>query len=109
MYAIRSYYDLNPSVIRAGMATIEEIRQALIDFKESGKFIYAYSDGYSQKAYYLASVADKVAINPQGMLELQGLNSKRMFYNRITSYNVCYTKLLRDLPPNHNKQNIPCV
>ncbi len=71
---------LNPSVIRAGMATIEEIRQALIDFKESGKFIYAYSDGYSQKAYYLASVADKVAINPQGMLELQGLNSKRMFY-----------------------------
>lgn len=71
---------LTPSLIRAGMATIEEIRNALIDFKESGKFIYAYGDTYSQKAYYLVSVADKVALNPQGMLEMQGLSTNRVFF-----------------------------
>jgi protease-4 len=80
---------LNPSVIRAGMATVEEIRQALIDFKESGKFIYAYGDAYSQKAYYLVSVADKVALNPQGMLELRGLSSNRTFYkNAMEKFGV---------------------
>ena len=71
---------LNPTLISAGVSTVEEIRNALIDFKESGKFIYAYGDMFSQKAYYLVSVADKVALNPQGMLEFQGLSSKRSFY-----------------------------
>ncbi|PTN08359.1 signal peptide peptidase SppA [Mangrovibacterium marinum] len=76
---IRGIY-LNPGMIRAGMASLEEIRHALLDFKESGKFIYAYGDAFSQKAYYLVSVADKVALNPQGMLELQGLSANRMFF-----------------------------
>jgi len=73
---------LCPSSIRAGMATVEEIRNALVDFKESGKFIYAYGDLFSQKAYYLVSVADQIALNPQGMLELKGLSSVRTFYKK---------------------------
>lgn len=66
--------------IPAGAATIEEIRDALIKFKESGKFIVAYCDGYSQKAYYLTSIADKIMLNPEGMVEWSGLRSEVMFY-----------------------------
>ena len=67
--------------VAAGYAACEEIRNALISFKEeSGKFIYAYSENYSQKAYYLASAADKVFINPEGMLIFSGLASERSFY-----------------------------
>ena len=73
---------LCPSGIQAGVATVEEIRKALIDFKESGKFVYAYGDLFSQKAYYLVSVADQIALNPQGMLELKGLSSVRTFYKK---------------------------
>jgi len=69
-------------VVNAGAATTEEIRNALIDFKSSGKFIYAYSDTYSQKAYYLASVADSVFINPEGMIEWLGLRSEIMFFKK---------------------------
>lgn len=71
---------LNPSTITAGLATIEEVRNALLDFKESGKFIYAYGEALSQKAYYLVSVADKVVINPKGMLEFKGLSAQRTFF-----------------------------
>lgn len=67
--------------VMGGYAMAEEIRNALVDFKqESGKFVYAYSSTYSQKAYYLASVADKVFINPEGMLEFAGLASQHSFY-----------------------------
>ncbi|HKK82483.1 MAG TPA: S49 family peptidase, partial [Prolixibacteraceae bacterium] len=67
--------------IMAGFATCEEIRNALEDFKEeSDKPIYAYSETYSQKAYYLSSVADKVFINPEGMLSFSGLASVHSFY-----------------------------
>ncbi|MBN1988431.1 MAG: signal peptide peptidase SppA [Bacteroidales bacterium] len=66
--------------IPAGAATLEEIRDALIDFKESGKFIISYSDIYSQKAYYLASVADNIYMNPEGGMEWMGLRSEIMFY-----------------------------
>lgn len=69
-------------VVNAGAATTEEIRNALIDFKSSGKFIYAYSHTYSQKAYYLASVADSVFINPEGMIEWLGLRSEIMFFKK---------------------------
>ena len=57
-----------------GFASCEEIRNALKDFKESGKFIVAYGDSYSQGLYYLSSVADKVLLNPQGMVEWKGLS-----------------------------------
>ncbi|MCK4662320.1 MAG: signal peptide peptidase SppA [Bacteroidales bacterium] len=66
-------------VIPAGIATIDEIRNALIDFKESGKFIISYSDYYTQSAYYLASVADKVYLNPEGTFDFKGLRAEIMF------------------------------
>lgn len=67
--------------INAGYSACEEIRKALITFKStSGKFIYAYSENYTQKGYYLASVADKVFINPEGMLIFSGIATERSFY-----------------------------
>ncbi len=65
--------------LSAGIASIKEIRNALIDFKKSGKFIVSYADNYSQQMYYLVSVADKILLNPQGMLELKGLSAQIMF------------------------------
>lgn len=66
-----------------GSASLKEIRGALEDFKESGKFVVAYADNYSQGNYYLCSVADKVFLNPQGMLGLVGLASQTMFYKGL--------------------------
>ncbi len=71
---------LDLSDVQAAWATTEEIREELADFKSSGKFIVAYGDSYSQKAYYLASVADEVYVNPEGMLEFHGMGSQVMFY-----------------------------
>lgn len=65
--------------IPSGLATVSEIREALIDFKSSGKFIYAYADILSQRAYYLATTADKIIMNPEGMLELKGYSGNIMF------------------------------
>jgi len=70
---------INPSTVGTGFATLKAIRDALVDFKNSEKFVVSYSDGYSQKAYYLASVADKVYLNPQGSLDFRGLSSSTMF------------------------------
>ncbi|HNT40714.1 MAG TPA: signal peptide peptidase SppA [Tenuifilaceae bacterium] len=69
-------------VVNAGAATTGEIREALREFKESGKFVVSYSDTYSQKAYYLASVADSIYLNPEGMVEWLGLRSEIMFYKK---------------------------
>jgi protease IV len=66
--------------IPSGIATIEEIRNALIDFKKSNKFIYAYSEEYSQRAYYIASIADKIYLNPQGAVTFKGLAAEMMFF-----------------------------
>ena len=71
---------LNITNLPAGMATTEEIRNAIIDFKSSGKFVYAYSEFYSQKAYYLSTAADKVHLFPQGMVEFKGLGAEIMFF-----------------------------
>jgi protease-4 len=71
---------LNPMSIDAGMASVEEIRQALKDFKTSGKFIYAYGEYLTQKAYYLVTVADTLALNPQGSVDFRGLGGERSFY-----------------------------
>ena len=72
------YLDIDE--ISGGLASIEEIRNALIDFKKSKKTIYSYSEVYTQKAYYLASVADKIYLNPAGLLEFKGFSSKVMFF-----------------------------
>lgn len=70
---------LNASSVNTGFASLHTIKDALEDFKESGKFIYAYSNYYSQKAYYLASVADSIYINPEGMIDFRGLSTNIMF------------------------------
>jgi len=71
---------LDVSTMSAGLATIEEIRQSLIQFrKESKKPVYAYADYYSQLNYYLCSAADKIYLNPQGVVELKGLSSQIIF------------------------------
>ena len=69
--------------LATGFASLEEIRSALKDFKESGKFIVAYGDTYSQGLYYLSSVADKVLLNPQGMIEWRGLAAAPMFFKDL--------------------------
>ena len=74
---------LQPSVFIAEYPSLEEIRKALSDFKESGKFIVAYADQYTQEMYYLASVADKIIVNPQGSIALHGLASQAMFYTDL--------------------------
>ena len=60
-------------------ASLQEIREALIDFKKNHKWIVAYGDSYTQSAYYLASVANDVYLNPQGMLDWHGLSSQRIY------------------------------
>ena len=67
----------------AGSSSMDAIRRAITDFKESGKFVVAYGDQYTQGSYYLASVADKVYINPQGALLLTGMSSQTMFYKGL--------------------------
>jgi len=68
--------------IGAGYSACEEIRNALLDFKDSDKFIYAYSESYSQKAYYIATTADKIYINPEGMLMFTGIASSSSYYKK---------------------------
>jgi len=65
---------------QTGFATLEELRNALLDFKSSGKFIYSYAEVYDQKDYYLASSANKIFLNPQGALEWKGLSTTLMFF-----------------------------
>jgi protease-4 len=67
----------------AGWAQAREIRKTLFDFKSSGKFIYAYADFLTQKGYYLSSVADSIFINPVGRMEIKGLSSEVLFYNKF--------------------------
>ena len=74
---------LNLSNVAASPATLKEIHDALLEFKEYKKFIYAYSDAYSQSGYYLASVADKVVMNPTGNLLLKGYSFQIMFYKGL--------------------------
>ncbi len=70
-----------------GLATISAIREALIDFRKSGKFVYAYGEIFSQKGYYLATAADKIFLNPSGGMELKG------FGREITYYKGMFDKL----------------
>jgi len=74
---------LQTGMIDAPYASFEEIRNALIDFKSSGKPIIAYADQYTQGMYYLASVADKIIINPQGSIMWHGLASETIFYKDL--------------------------
>ncbi|WP_293299651.1 signal peptide peptidase SppA [Pedobacter sp. UBA4863] len=76
---IKAVY-INVSAPNAGMATMLEVRNAIIDFKKSKKPIIAYSEVYTQGAYYLASAANKVYLNPEGDLEFKGFSSELIFF-----------------------------
>jgi len=71
------YLDL--SGIQTGISTIDEIRDGLLEFKKSGKFIWAYSEFYDQATYYLATTADKIFLNPEGGVLFKGLNAQMPF------------------------------
>ncbi len=80
---------LKLSVVPASMATVQEIRDALVEFKESGKFIVAHADLYTQKAYYLATAADKIYMTPTGYLDFKGLQANVMLFKRaLDKYGV---------------------
>src|SRR5690606_19896606 len=70
---------MDNNFIDAGITQTKEIRDALLKFKESGKFITAYADVYSQKDYYLSSVADTIYLNPAGLVEFKGLYSEQLY------------------------------
>ena len=74
---------INTESISASPATLKEIHDALVEFKESGKFIYAYADNYTQGAYYLASVADNVTMSATGLLQFRGVALQVMFYKGL--------------------------
>ena len=71
------------SSIPTSTATLQELRSKLLEFKESGKFIACYGETYSQSAYYVASVADKIWLNPEGMIDIHGMASQIMFYKHL--------------------------
>ena len=66
-----------------GLATTSEIREAIEDFKESGKFVVSYGETMTQKAYYLASIADEVYLNPMGLISLKGYHTELMFLKNM--------------------------
>jgi protease-4 len=71
---------LNAGQTTTGYATMEPIRKALLDFKESGKFIVAYGENFNHRSYYVCSVADSIFLNPQGSMDFRGLASSTQFY-----------------------------
>ncbi len=73
------YLEVSSSFAGGSPAMAQELRQALLKFKESGKWILSYGDIYSEQAYYLASVADKVVVNPKGIVDWHGMGSVPMF------------------------------
>lgn len=77
------YLRMNGTGGVTGSAILEELREALVEFKQSGKFIVAYNETYSQGQYYLASVADKIYLQPEGGMEWSGLASDVMFYKGL--------------------------
>lgn len=74
---------LEGGVLSAYPAELQELRQGLVEFKKSGKWIVSYADQYSRSAYYLCSVADKVYMNPIGMLDWSGMSSEPIFYKGL--------------------------
>ena len=81
--------------VRTGLATTEEIRNALLNFKSSGKFVYAYGSSFTQKSYYLASVADKVYMYPTGYFEFKGLSATITYYKTFLEKNNVEVQVIR--------------
>ena len=79
---IKAIY-INTSVVNAGLSQIEEIRNKLLEFKTTEKQVISYSEVYSQSAYYLASVANNIYLNPEGIIELRGLSISQLFFKGL--------------------------
>lgn len=75
--------SINGNFLIAGISQTQAIRNALEDFKDSGKFVYAYGDVYLQKDYYLSSVADSIFLNPVGALDFKGLAAEVLYYKEL--------------------------
>jgi protease-4 len=110
---------LNVTSPGAGKATLKEIRDALVDFKKSKKKIIAYSEVYTQDAYYLASVANKVYLNPQGALEFKGFSSQLTFFKgamekigveaqviRVGNYKSAVEPFINDKMSDYNRKQV---
>ena len=110
---------LNVSSPNAGFATMREVRNALIDFKKSHKKIIAYSEVYTQGAYYLASVADKIYLNPEGALEFKGFSSELTFFKgtlekigvemqviRVGNYKSAVEPFILDRMSDYNRKQV---
>lgn len=74
---------LQLSSVKAGFASLQEIRNALVDFKKSGKFIYASGESFSEGAYYMASVANKIYLAPEGLLEFNGIGTQMFYFKNL--------------------------
>ncbi len=74
---------LDLTFVNAGWSSIDEIRQAIEDFKESGKFVISYGDSYTQNAYYLATVADEIYLHPEGIVDFRGINAEMFFLKNM--------------------------
>ncbi|WBX71727.1 signal peptide peptidase SppA [Tenacibaculum retecalamus] len=72
--------SIKTALVNAGVAQTQAIRNKIEEFKESGKFVYAYNDVYSQKNYYLSSVADSLFLNPVGAIDFKGLSTEVLYY-----------------------------
>ena len=72
--------SIKTDAVNAGVSQTQAIRNKIEDFKESGKFVYAYNDVYSQKNYYLSSVADSIFLNPVGAIDFKGLATEILYY-----------------------------
>lgn len=110
---------LNVSSPNAGFATMREVRNALIDFKKSGKQIIAYSEVYTQGAYYLASASNKVYLNPEGSLEFKGFSSELTFFKgtlekigvemqviRVGNYKSAVEPFILDKMSDYNRKQV---
>ena len=110
---------LNVTSPNAGFATMREVRNALIDFKKSHKKIIAYSEVYTQGAYYLASVADKIYLNPEGSLEFKGFSSELTFFKgtlekvgvemqviRVGNYKSAVEPFILDKMSDYNRKQV---
>lgn len=74
---------VNSGIVGAGYATVAEIREALLDFRESGKWVIAHADYFSEGGYYLATAADKIYLNPSGQFEFNGLTAEVQFFKGL--------------------------
>ena len=110
---------LNVTAPNAGKATLKEVRDALLDFRKSRKQIIAYSEVYSQNAYYLASAASKIYLNPQGSLEFKGFSSELMFFKgsleklgvevqviRVGNFKSAVEPFITDKMSDYNRQQV---